>query len=146
MASLSMKSPVRYLRPLKRFPGFRELAALRAEWQSHALYRRIGMPVLQKRLLDAIGPTIAAGPFAGMRYLDASSGSVLGAKLLGCYEAELHGVVREVCAMQPDVVVDVGAAEGYYAAGFARFPANAPRVVAFEASSSRAGGWRSLRG
>ncbi len=114
------------------FPGFRELAALRAERQSNALYQHIGMLDLQRRLLEAVGPVIAAGPFAGMRYLDSSSGSVLGAKLLGSYEAELHGVVAEVCGRQADVVIDIGAAEGYYAAGFARFAGGAPRVVAFE--------------
>jgi hypothetical protein len=42
------------------------------------------------------------------------------AYLLGSYEAELHAVIEEVISRQPATVVDVGAAEGYYAVGLAR--------------------------
>lgn len=40
--------------------------------------------------------------------------------ILGSYEEELHEVVEEIIARSPAVVVDIGAAEGYYAIGFAR--------------------------
>ena len=49
-----MKTLAGYLRPLKMFPGFRELAALRAERQSRAFYEGLGVLDLQRRLLDAI--------------------------------------------------------------------------------------------
>ena len=132
------QNPTDFFHRLKRLPGFRELLALREERQIHALCRRTGMLDLQDKLLDAIGATIAAGPFSGMRYLNSSSGSVLGAKILGCYEAELHGIISEVCDWRPDVLIDIGAAEGYYAVGFARLlgnsgtGANDSTVVAFE--------------
>ncbi len=40
-------------------------------------------------------------------------------------------VVEEICRIQPDVIVDLGAAEGYYAAGLARRNPQA-NVIAFE--------------
>ena len=59
------------------------------------------------------------GPFRGMRYLDLSYGSAYIPKLLGCYELEVSEFVRSCCADPPDVVVDIGSAEGYYAVGMA---------------------------
>ena len=74
---------------------------------------------------------VAAGPFAGMRYIVSSTGSALAPKLLGTYEAELHDVVKDMLRRNSDLLVDVGAAEGYYAVGFAR-RASGMTVIAFE--------------
>jgi len=46
--------------------------------------------------------------------------SSLGPKILGTYEQKLHNAVLEMIASKPSSIVDVGAAEGYYAIGFAR--------------------------
>jgi hypothetical protein len=78
---------------------------------------------------------VAGGPFASMRYLDVATGSPLLPKLAGTYELEVAEFVERAIAAQPDLVVDVGAAEGYYAVGLAlRLPG--ARVVAFEARRS----------
>jgi hypothetical protein len=67
-----------------------------------------------------------------MRYPGVGIGSVPGAKLLGTYEAELHGVVTRLVDGRFDVVINVGAGEGYYAVGLlTRMPT--ARGVAFEA-------------
>jgi len=52
-------------------------------------------------------------------------------KLLGIYERELTGAIAEVCRMKPAKVIDVGAAEGYYAVGLARLLPDA-RIIAYE--------------
>lgn len=53
-------------------------------------------------------------------------------KLLGIYERELHPIIERAIAGQFDLIIDVGAAEGYYAVGMAvRCPA--ARVIAYEA-------------
>ena len=52
-------------------------------------------------------------------------------KLVGSYEAELHGVIEQIVATDYQVVVDVGCAEGYYANGLARRLPSA-RVYAFD--------------
>jgi predicted O-methyltransferase YrrM len=66
-----------------------------------------------------------------MRYVDLSVGSCFIPKLLGTYERELAPKIELICEKQPGLVVDLGAAEGYYAIGLAlRIPQ--ARVVAFE--------------
>lgn len=78
---------------------------------------------------------VGGGPFRGMRYLDRSHCSQLAPKLLGTYEMELRGILEEFLALRPDRIVDVGAAEGYYAVGLLRL-APERRVVAFEAEAA----------
>lgn len=63
---------------------------------------------------------VVSGPFAGLRYVRGSQGSVYNAKILGTYESELHPIVAGFAALRPVQCVDVGAGEGYYAAGLAR--------------------------
>ena len=69
--------------------------------------------------------TVKAGVCRGLRYPDRkSTGSVLVPKLLGIYESELYPVLERWIAGGPDMVVDVGSAEGFYAVGLAlRLPA-----------------------
>jgi hypothetical protein len=74
---------------------------------------------------------ILSGPFAGMAYLNEAHGSALNAKLLGVYERELHPVWTELVRRDFDRVVVLGAAEGYYAVGLARYFPQA-KVIAFE--------------
>jgi hypothetical protein len=75
--------------------------------------------------------SVSAGSFKGMRYVRTALGSAYIPKLLGIYERELANLVEEICLIKPPVVVDIGAAEGYYAVGFARrLPQT--RVIAFE--------------
>ena len=56
----------------------------------------------------------------------------LGPFQVGSYEGELHPVVEQIVAAAPRVVVNVGAAEGYYAVGLARRLPDL-QVIAFEA-------------
>ena len=77
------------------------------------------------------GGRLRHGPFRGMRYVAASVGSSYGAKLLGVYEAELRGALDSLDARGFRSIVNVGAAEGYYAVGLARRHPTA-LVTAFE--------------
>lgn len=79
------------------------------------------------------GERIFAGPFRGLHYVTGSVGSVHSAKLLGVYERELWPQVERVIRLEPDVVANVGAGEGYYAVGLAARLPHA-RVVAFESA------------
>ena len=74
---------------------------------------------------------VRLGPFVGMRYIGNSIGSAYLPKLLGTYERELVTVIEERCAAGPGLIIDLGAAEGYYAVGLALRNPQA-RVVAFE--------------
>ena len=75
---------------------------------------------------------VLSGPFEGMRYgAVISQCSLHYPKLLGSYESELHPWIQQVRDCTYEVVVDVGAAEGYYAVGFARLMP-ATKVIAYE--------------
>jgi hypothetical protein len=106
-----------------------------------ARYRPIGyLDHLARRRTAGL---VHAGPFAGMRYVDRSVGSCFIPKLLGTYERELAPKVEWICRRQPKLIIDIGAAEGYYAMGLAmRIPE--ARVVAFELEAMGQGALRQM--
>ncbi len=61
------------------------------------------------------------GPFMGQQLLRHASWGAgdLSCKLLGCYEAELHTALEVAIRKNPEISVNVGCAEGYYAIGLA---------------------------
>jgi len=88
---------------------------------------------LLRRHLETVARAgrVLAGPFTGLRYVDQSVGSMWWPKILGTYELELAEIIGRICAENPPWVIDIGAAEGYYAVGMAwRCPQS--RVIAFE--------------
>lgn len=79
------------------------------------------------------GAVVASGPFKGMLYGVRASEGTRAARLLGVYEASLHPVIETIIAKAPELVIDIGSAEGYYAVGLARrLPA--ARVLARDAN------------
>jgi len=76
---------------------------------------------------------VAGGPFKGTRYGERSFFSAYIPKLLGIYERELWGVIEAICESGPTLVVDIGAAEGYYAIGLANLLPKV-KIIAYEAS------------
>ncbi len=74
-----------------------------------------------RELRRLFGGRCAAGPFRGMLVPEGSSwgDGDLAPKLLGAYECELHPSLEQCFARAPDLVVDVGCAEGWYAVGAA---------------------------
>src|SRR5580658_6886249 len=74
---------------------------------------------------------VLGGPFAGMRYVDESVEGAYIPKLLGIYEIELAPEVESICQRKVGLIVDIGAAEGYYAVGLALRNPQA-KIIAFE--------------
>ncbi len=88
---------------------------------------------LNRRFVAEHGLEVRRGPFAGLRYpgaLVADHGDLV-AKLVGTYELELAPVVASWVG-RIALLVDVGAAEGFYAVGMA-VASPGTRVVAYEA-------------
>jgi hypothetical protein len=83
-------------------------------------YARMGMPT-----------RVLSGPFRGMAYQPFACGSAWLPKILGTYELELHPTIAGLAGAPCDALVDVGAAEGYYAVGLARL-LDAPRAFCFD--------------
>lgn len=61
------------------------------------------------------------GPFKGMKILHKFSwgDGDCASKLLGLYESELFDNIETVIAQEPDTVINIGCAEGYYGIGLA---------------------------
>jgi hypothetical protein len=99
--------------------------------QVASLVVQLQMDLLGRRLVSRFGDAVQNGPFAGMTYMPDAAGSMLLPKLIGCYEDELHGVISEIAARQPRLIINIGCGEGYYAVGFARLLPQV-RVLAFD--------------
>ncbi len=78
---------------------------------------------------------VKTGPFAGMRYIRRSVGSVVLPKLIGTYENELSEIFQKISHSNYTCFIDIGAAEGFYAVGIKKYIlTGTDRVIAFEAS------------
>jgi len=82
--------------------------------------RNSGLERIRKAVVARHGARVLGGPFEGMVYIEEAVGSCLLPKVAGSYEQETAPVIEDAIASRPDVVIDVGAAEGYYAVGLAR--------------------------
>lgn len=84
--------------------------------------------VLAKWRSEVLADTIAkrsdgqvlSGPFRGMHYVARASEGGRAPRLLGAYEASLGPVLEGIIASAPELILDIGCAEGYYAVGLAR--------------------------
>lgn len=74
--------------------------------------------------------SVVSGPFAGMRF-ERRCGDL--SKLFGTYELELHEVFERLKERRFSTVVDIGAAEGYYAVGAMLWKPDC-LVIAYEAN------------
>jgi hypothetical protein len=82
------------------------------------LRARVGITDLARRFIERHGADVLGGPFAGMHYPLPTADMPI-AKLLGCYESEIHGPVHEAIRSTPRTFINLGCADGYYAVGFA---------------------------
>ncbi len=117
-----------------KFPGlFRFLQGLyrkTGHYKKKETSRRLQQAETETRtvqLLEVVfkgDNTVRYGPFKGMKYIHRSNGSALLPKILGSYEEPIHEWVNSVIVQKKYVkILDIGAAEGYYAVGFAlKFP------------------------
>lgn len=84
-------------------------------------WRRSHVAPVTRAFARTHGLVVRGGPFSGMRYpsFALTRGELVVAQLLGAYEQELHPAVERVIAAQYELIVDIGASDGYYAVGFA---------------------------
>lgn len=67
--------------------------------------------------------TVYSGPFKGLKMLPSTHGDIC-SKLLGLYENELHEALYNTMKWIPDIIVNVGCADGYYGLGLAKLLPN----------------------
>lgn len=88
----------------------------------------------QKKHTQNLAKVVQQGPFKGLLYLTNSTGSVVLPKLIGTYKLELQPLIQNIGKKDYTQVIDIGAAEGYYAVGLAKkFPQH--KIIAFEATA-----------
>ena len=73
---------------------------------------------LEAKMLRQYGGRVLSGPFAGMRHTGDACGSLLAPKLVGTYEVEIAKKIVD-SALDADVFIDIGCAEGWYVSGVA---------------------------
>lgn len=92
-------------------------------WQMYIALRLITKhraEVIRPVLVKQIGLKVQTGPFAGMEFMPNVLEGCYMPKLLGTYEMELHPHwVRFRQSRKYRTIIDIGAAEGYYAVGLA---------------------------
>jgi len=77
---------------------------------------------IEKKLFHKNQIKVLHGPFKGLNYYNKVVWGPITPKWIGSYEAELHSVIDKLIADQKyNMIIDIGAAEGYYAVGFAHF-------------------------
>jgi Methylase of polypeptide chain release factors len=80
------------------------------------------MQPITNQLFDLLGDRVRSGPFQGMRInpdVKWDDGNQT-TKLLGSYEFELHHTIEKAICRNPDTVINIGCAEGYYAVGLGK--------------------------
>jgi hypothetical protein len=103
-----------------------------ATFLNQLLPRRLRpVEIASARYLQWSHHVVQAGPFKGLRYITRAHCSALAPKIAGTYEQELLPYLPLLFAGKPDLFIDIGAAEGYYAVGVA-VAGWSERIVAFE--------------
>ena len=110
----------------------------RSEWILSPRLRSIYQAEPDRAVLEELKWKVAAGPFAGMRYITRSCGSKLAPKVIGCYERELHPAIENAIRGDYQRIIDIGCAEGYYAVGLA-WRKSSPRKQDFNAIGEMVG-------
>ena len=76
---------------------------------------------LHHRTVKLAKGQIHSGPFRGMNYIDQAYASSICSKLIGTYEKEIQKIIYVLLNIEFDTFLDIGAAEGYYSVGFAKY-------------------------
>lgn len=84
-----------------------------------------------KKILAQRPLEVLSGPFGGMAFVSATSFGAYLPPLVGTYEMELHPLLQKIITAGYERILDVGAAEGYYAVGLARAMPRV-RVLAYD--------------
>jgi hypothetical protein len=114
--------------------AYRMYRKLPARWRAPLRWLLLPHWTFLAALIDASArQQVVAGPFAGTKLLlSEQSARLLPCYILGTAELEIHRAIEKLVAQDYRTILNIGAADGYYAVGLARrLPA--ARVVAFEA-------------
>lgn len=96
------------------------ILTLGVEYLKTLLSRLLNRPInVTRSVLLYSRARIIAGPFKGIRFFRAKSGSAFCPKLLGTYEMEIQPWICEIVERKYQNIINLGCGEGYYAVGLA---------------------------
>jgi hypothetical protein len=98
-------------------------------------HNRARQEVMNQITADPVA-VILSGPFSGMKYIKSFNKEWFTQKVIGFYEYPLREVIESICETDYELIIDIGAAEGYYACGLAYRKPDC-RVVCFEADLAK---------
>jgi hypothetical protein len=84
-------------------------------------------------LAERLNYTVINGPFKGMKLIPGShwnSGDIA-SQLFGLYEEELENILEKELSKKPDIVINIGAGDGFYLVGIKRRLSDA-RAIGYE--------------
>jgi hypothetical protein len=131
--AIALKEFARRVLPAQVQDVARQLVDLVVPARREVIKARRKTPSLPGPLISKLSPDgrVLAGPFAGMWMPWQGSWGGEAARLAGSYEEELNPYILRIVSAEPRAVIDLGAAEGYYAVGLARLMPSIP-VLAYE--------------
>ncbi len=97
---------------------FHALKSLRFFLQCRSAFKTI-QDDCQRRVYGDGPITVLSGPFRGLLYYNRIIWGPITPKWFGTYEMELHPAIEKIIAADYRKIIDVGAAEGFYAVGLA---------------------------
>ena len=110
-------------RRIKRLLPLRTLTLIQAIrwWRFVERYsEQRGMRDVCQRVIASCGTTVLSGPFKGLKLTEGGLLALCNtAELMGTYELELHPWLTQLHSGRFERIIDIGAAEGYYAVGMA---------------------------
>jgi hypothetical protein len=116
---MDVKSLIKGLATRVNPRAFETLQIIRARRHQQRLQQASGLAALNKQFVDRYGTIVRSGPFRGTQLIEQGLWSNLAAKLLGAYESELSPALERFLENKYECAVDIGCADGYYAAGLA---------------------------
>jgi hypothetical protein len=69
-----------------------------------------------------------------MYYIDQAYASSICSKLIGTYEKEIQKIIYDLLKIEFDTFLDIGAAEGYYSVGFAKY-GKCKKIITYDCMS-----------
>ena len=105
---------------LRKFPGLIYLVrACRLRRHCYKKYSYF-QSIVADKLYGSDQIKILSGPFKGLKYFNEVAWGSITPRWIGSYEDELHELFYNIILKKNyDVILDIGAAEGYYAVGLA---------------------------
>ena len=115
----------------ENYPSIHQtVSSIRQQWRCRRMFLRF-QNEFKAKVYRHQPLVVLSGPFKELIYYNKSVWGLITSKWIGSYEEELHSVLSKIIRIGYLRIIDVGAAEGYYAVGLAK-TCPSSKVLAFD--------------